>query len=441
MSIAACNQPLVNQRQAKNTEITMAGKSDDNIEIATQAGIIPTPVSSASPTSAVPTISQTVTNTAMIETIPVVKPVATSTSPTQLIKVNPEISGSVLVFYSVSNYIPRVQDAYRVLPGDEAVEVFLSGKIRDMAVSPNGNQLSYVLHDDQGDHLILRDLTDQTESVLFQRPQIISGLVWAPNGDELAFIQQQDISVSGEIRIINRDGQDERSVAEGYAPVWSPDGQFLAYTTPQDDLSKDLTNRIEVTDRLGQKHRVVLGTTQQLNQLDFPTAVPHPHFPQTDNYYAFSVDWSLDGKTILFALNGNKGNLYQLELDSGEITDLMIPDGVIFAGQFIDGTNQSLAYWYEGQDWHPLELVTLLGDGRVQRRILNNDTERPESYACYTISPDQRFVAYVATTPINPPLFDLVVYSLQEDREVLRRDLFGKIPEKQWALCNMVWLP
>lgn len=435
---AACNQPVVIQTHSGETEAGLSEKGNETITTPTQAEVTPNSVSLISPSSLPATPTIPVTHTITAKTTPSAEVMTTRTPLTASIQTQPEIPGTVLLYYGSLVDILSSEDVYRVLPADEAITVFLSGQIRDMAVSPNGNELVYVLHDDQGDHLILRNLRDQKERLLFQRPEIISEMVWAPNGDELAFVQRQDLNADGEIRIMDSGGQNERWVADGSAPVWSPDGQFLAYATPLDS-SSELANRIEVVDRLGQNRRVVFSVTQQLAQLNIPTPNPDNAIPLSSYYHVRSTDWSDDGNRILFVLNGRYTDLYQIEVASGKITDLMFLTQGLGTAQFIEGSNQILVSSYDGQGSNGLRLVRFPADGQVRSREL--DSPRVNSKSCYVLSPDQQLITYVAETSFEKSLYDLVVYSLEAHKEILRRNLSEELPEWPRPSCDLVWLP
>ena len=57
-------------------------------------------------------------------------------------------------------------------------------------------------------------------------------LAWSPDGQWLAFINQNETQEQGRERylwVIQPDGQEEYNLRNGYNPVWSPDGGYLAF--------------------------------------------------------------------------------------------------------------------------------------------------------------------------------------------------------------------
>ncbi|MGE3793068.1 MAG: TolB family protein [Dehalococcoidia bacterium] len=48
---------------------------------------------------------------------------------------------------------------------------------------------------------------------------------FAPNGTELAYMS------AGKVRLVSVDGSNDRALADGYWPVWSPDGTRIAFCT------------------------------------------------------------------------------------------------------------------------------------------------------------------------------------------------------------------
>lgn len=58
--------------------------------------------------------------------------------------------------------------------------------------------------------------------------------VWSPDGSKLAFSRPAGGEKDGkrEIWSVDRNGRNEKKLAEGLMPVWSPDGAFIAYVNP-----------------------------------------------------------------------------------------------------------------------------------------------------------------------------------------------------------------
>lgn len=68
---------------------------------------------------------------------------------------------------------------------------------------------------------------------------------WNNTGDKLLFSDYEN----GEIYLINNDGSKQTLIAAGYTPVWSPDGNYIAYTRDEDIyvMKFDGTEKINIT--------------------------------------------------------------------------------------------------------------------------------------------------------------------------------------------------
>ena len=63
--------------------------------------------------------------------------------------------------------------------------------------------------------------------------------VWSPDGQRIAFMSQRDRNDG--IYVMNADGSDQRKVLDsedGFWPVWSPDGQQIAFMSRRDGNSE-----------------------------------------------------------------------------------------------------------------------------------------------------------------------------------------------------------
>ncbi|RIK41539.1 MAG: hypothetical protein DCC55_11645 [Chloroflexi bacterium] len=114
--------------------------------------------------------------------------------------------------------------------------------------SPDGQQLAYAFTNGLGfgSELWLSDATGHERRLVRKDEAAISGgLVWSPDGTQLAFTSLLDSAVpfsQAGVWIVNAEGADPKILAlmdggRGQEPVWSPDGQqlfFIARENPGD---------------------------------------------------------------------------------------------------------------------------------------------------------------------------------------------------------------
>ena len=129
-------------------------------------------------------------------------------------------------------------------------------------------------------------------------------LAWSPDGTTVAFTQL-DPSTSGDARyeahlwLADADGTNQRQIAtynvtHGIGPVWSPDGRYIAYQRA-------------IEGRCCELHEVVLipaDDNDRRAQGRTDVVVSPPTTPGSDRpveWYPYSVTWSPDGSTLLYA--------------------------------------------------------------------------------------------------------------------------------------------
>ncbi|MCI0551862.1 MAG: hypothetical protein L0287_12980 [Anaerolineae bacterium] len=114
------------------------------------------------------------------------------------------------------------------------------GNVYDIALSTNGRRMIYSLTQGlgYGSETWIAD-TDggNAQRVLAEPNHIIAFAHWSPSGKEIAFIRMPDSNIPftiGELWIMDEDGQKpvllgSADAGHGYRPVWSPDGQQVAF--------------------------------------------------------------------------------------------------------------------------------------------------------------------------------------------------------------------
>jgi Tol biopolymer transport system component len=161
------------------------------------------------------------------------------------------------------------------------------------------------------------------------RAQILSQVVWSPDGTRIAFV------TSGHVFVVGRDGSGKRGVGIGAAVVWSPDSTRLAFDS-------GWTGPIQVADpNGGSLHSVTSGR------------------------YDRAPTWSPDGRALLFSRAASPGGtefLYVVGADGGGVRPL----GIQGADAAWSPRGDKVAFWRKTSDGVALTVSSLDGSNVVR---------------------------------------------------------------------------
>jgi TolB protein len=166
-----------------------------------------------------------------------------------------------------------------------AIRLTTDGHLKQRPMwSPDGKQIVFARHEGATIFLFVRD-ENGSERRLTTRNEPEFDAAFAPDGKRLALALDKTSPNQGDIEVftVGVDGQDLQSVATSPGkltheewPSWSPDGQWLAFTSTRDD---------------NQEVYVARPDGQQVRRLTTDPAIDaHPA-------------WSPDGRQIVFATN------------------------------------------------------------------------------------------------------------------------------------------
>ncbi len=141
--------------------------------------------------------------------------------------------------------------------------------------SPDGQQLAFVGRQDLNapSQVVVMDLEGSIWNPVSEDLPVVQNVDWSPTSDEIVFVGYPD--EHPRIYLVNADGSNQRELANGEKPVWSPDGTQIAF----------LRDGIRIVD-------VESGAVETVTE-------------DIGSYAEF--DWSPDGQWLVFAHQSGGG--------------------------------------------------------------------------------------------------------------------------------------
>ena len=223
------------------------------------------------------------------------------------------------------------------------------------AISPDGSQVAFARQGDNGMREFYIKLIDRGEPLMINRDSSnTGGPRWSPDGNQIAFLRFVRDDSGNRVRgifVIPALGGTERQIATTNTrfgtggPAWSPDGKHLAFTDRES--SQDSNGIFLLSLETGEKRRLTSPPSEYRGD-HYPRFSPdgqmlafvrmqgsfqsdiylvpleggNPLRLTFDNYMTPGLDWTPDGKSIIFAAvrSGRVGywSLWRIPASGGE---------------------------------------------------------------------------------------------------------------------------
>lgn len=162
--------------------------------------------------------------------------------------------------------------------------------------SPDGTQIVYMFG--------YQDIRVMDLESLSELPLVVGfSPMWSPDGDQIAFYDDPDGRLSGDVYVVNRDGRGRRNLtahpANDWAPSWSPDGRWLAFTSTRDGSAE-----IYVMDATCVETTIHVCRDSVRRLTDHPASDGAPTFSPNGREIAFVSDRDGRGEIYVVAVEG-----------------------------------------------------------------------------------------------------------------------------------------
>ncbi len=414
--------------------------------VAPPANSLPTsslpPVVPTSPQADVsprPLVSSPVPSPSAVGTLSIVVPVprpspSPPSSPSPVPSPSPDTARGLLVFERDANIWITVSD------GSGSRVLVSEGDGANPRWSPDGRQLLFTRGRGVAAELALVAAEGGPTRRLTSNARPESGASWSPRGDRIAYSLPRSLGPGGridptipeEVWAVDVASSQQRKLADGFDPAWSPDGVRLAYATNgrrgADAPVGATDNAIHVVDADGANDRPLLTVAGVPRDLEPEYRVPF----RPGTFRLRAPAWAPDGKALVASADGHTA----LAITFGEQDPSVRVRTLAYEGEI------------ERSAWSPrgdrlavgvrpatgVDVVTLvdLASGR-ETRI--GGIEDGEQAGDPVWSPDGRYLALVARAPTDPrrpePPRELRIYGADGTR--LATAATGPLAAPDWS--------
>ena len=238
--------------------------------------------------------------------------------------------------------------AQRPAPGITSADLYRLRALGDVQLSPDGTRLAYAVSRRDGpgrprSETWIRDLSNGAQLRLGTDATGASSPRWSPDGQWIAFMGR--VGDSSGVAVARADGSGIRFIAAvsgtnhvlpstGERLAWSPDGTRLAFVSSQAGPEQDANGDPMVITRYSYKPTASEGLTRfddnrRLHVFVADVATRRVTQLTSGDYYEHSIQWSPDGRTLLFVSNHGADpdrvfnyDIFALDAASGAIRQL-----------------------------------------------------------------------------------------------------------------------
>lgn len=254
------------------------------------------------------------------------------------------------------------------------------------AWSPDGKSLAFVrCADDQCGIFIMQALGGVEREVVNLGPRKIESLVWSPEGSALAYSAQSEPGEAFSLYLLSVETLEERRITSppvssfgDFNPAFSPDGERLAFT------------------------RSVIDGVQDIYVIPIQGGA-EPRQLTSDGAEITGLDWSADGRDIIFASNrGGASSLWRIPLAGGTPTFITTAsDGVSMHQPSVSRTGERLAYEQRAIETNIWQLRRPNGDRPQPQRLISST--RWDSHPAF--SPNGERIAFASQRSGNQEIW------------------------------------